>query len=109
MLIRSLFQFEPAEKENLIKIRDIFQEASLRKEAPRPEDDAVSLEQYVRNLGATEKTIQMAHIWTRAMHGKEASQESAAYFIDYCRTNHGLLAIRADDDTGGNYQRLVNG
>ncbi|KAF5639078.1 flavin-containing protein [Fusarium sp. NRRL 52700] len=101
--------FDPAEKENLIKIRDIIQEASLRKEKPRPEDDAISLEQYVRNLGATEKTVQMAHVWTRAMHGKEASEESAAYFIDYCRSNHGLLAVRADDKTGGNYQRLVNG
>ena len=43
------------------------------------------------------------------MHGLESTEESAAFFIDYCRTNHGLLAIRADDETGGNYMRLTSG
>ncbi|KAE8334655.1 hypothetical protein BDV24DRAFT_169987 [Aspergillus arachidicola] len=40
------------------------------------------------------------------MQGLESTEESAAHFIDYCRRNHGLLAARADDHTGGNYLRL---
>ncbi|KAM0418926.1 hypothetical protein ACHAPT_012191 [Fusarium lateritium] len=101
--------FPEEEKQNLIKIRDHIEAESLKKEPPRPEDDQVSLDQYVRNLGANEKTAKMANIWTRAMHGLESTQESAAYFIDYCRSNHGLLAVRADDHTGGNYMRLQGG
>ncbi|KAF4987384.1 hypothetical protein FDECE_15459 [Fusarium decemcellulare] len=101
--------FPEEEKQNLIKIRDHIEAASLRKEAPRPEDDNITLDRYVRNLGANEKTAQMANIWARAMHGLESTQESAAYFIDYCRSNHGLIAVRADDQTGGNYMRLHGG
>ncbi|KAJ9648630.1 hypothetical protein H2199_001485 [Coniosporium tulheliwenetii] len=38
------------------------------------------------------------------MHSVESTEESAAFFIDYCRKNRGLLSIRADDRTGGNFQ-----
>lgn len=102
-------QFTPEEKKNLEFVRDHIQAASLRPEAPRPEDDNVSLDQYVRNLGAGPKTIQMVNLWARVMHGLESTQESAAWFIDYCRRNKGLLAIRADDHTGGNYMRITTG
>ena len=43
------------------------------------------------------------------MHGLESTEESAAWFIDYCRRNRGLLAIRADDSTGGQYLRFQDG
>lgn len=81
----------------------------MRREAPHPEDDNVTLDQYVRNLGAVPKTIRMVNLWSRVMHGLESSQQSAAWFIDYCRRNQGLLAIRADNHTGGQYQRLQAG
>ncbi|KAL4899312.1 hypothetical protein BDW74DRAFT_183845 [Aspergillus multicolor] len=84
-------------------------ELFLKKKAPRPEHDQFLLSQYVRDLGATKTTAQMVNLWARAMHGVELSEESAAYFIDYCRSNHGLLAVRADDQIGGNYLRLQNG
>lgn len=51
----------------------------------------------------------MVNLWVRVMHGIESTEESAAWFIDYCRTNHGLLAIRADNHTGGQYLRLPGG
>ncbi|RYP74887.1 hypothetical protein DL769_003923 [Monosporascus sp. CRB-8-3] len=102
-------EFTPEEKKNLEFIRDHIQAASLRQEAPRPEDDSVSLDQYVRNLGAGPKTVQMVNLWVRVMHGLESTEESAAWFIDYCRRNRGLLAIRADDHTGGNYMRITTG
>ena len=102
-------QFTPEEKENLEMIRDHIQAASLRQEQPSPKDDALSLDQYVCDLGAGAKTRQMVNLWARVMHGLESTQESAAWFIDYCRRNRGLLAIRADDHTGGNHMRLTTG
>lgn len=90
-------------------IRDHIQAASLRQEPPSSSDDAVSLDQYVCDLGAGAKTRQMVNLWARVMHGLESTQESAAWFIDYCRRNRGLLAIRADDQTGGNHMRLTTG
>lgn len=90
-------------------IRDHIQAESLRPDGLRHEDDGVTLDQYVRNLGGLPSTLAMVNLWTRVMHGVESTQESAAWFIDYCRTNHGLLAIRADDHTGGNHIRLSSG
>ncbi len=69
----------------------------------------MSLDQYARNLGARPQTLRMLNLWVRVMHGLESTEESAAWFIDYCRSNRGLLAIRADDHTGGNYMRLPSG
>ncbi|KAM5349072.1 hypothetical protein ACJ41O_008895 [Fusarium nematophilum] len=104
-----IIQFSPEEKKNLEMVRDHIQAESLKPNGLRPEDDKVSLDQYIRNLGALPKTLAMANLWVRVMHGLESTEESAAWFIDYCRTNHGLLAIRADDQTGGNYMRIKSG
>ncbi|KAJ0333787.1 hypothetical protein COL922a_010502 [Colletotrichum nupharicola] len=101
--------FTPEEKKNLEFIRDHIQAESLKGETPKREDCSVSLDQYVRNLGALPKTIAMINLWAKIMHGVESTEESAAWFIDYCRRNRGLFSIRADDKTGGNYQRLHKG
>lgn len=90
-------------------VRDHIQAVSMRKEDAKPEDDKVTLEQYVRDLGALPKTVQMVNLWSRVMHGVESSEQSAAWFLEYCRCNCGLLAIRADDHTGGNYMRITTG
>ncbi|KAM0327637.1 hypothetical protein ACHAQA_005930 [Verticillium albo-atrum] len=102
-------EFTAEEKENLERIRDHVQAVSLLQEPPTAADDAVSLDQYVRGLGAGPKTIQMVNLWSRVMHGVESSEQSAAWFIDYCRRNKGLLAVRADDQSGGNHMRIVSG
>ncbi|KAK6225232.1 flavin-containing amine oxidase [Colletotrichum tabaci] len=102
-------EFSEEEKRNLEFVRDHIQAASLRREAPTTEDDNLSLDQYVRKLGALPKTAAMVNLWARVMHGVESSQESAAFFVDYCRRNGGLFSIRADDHTGGNYQRFHGG
>ncbi|KAG5745904.1 hypothetical protein H9Q70_011407 [Fusarium xylarioides] len=101
--------FTPEEKKNLEMVRDHIQTESLKPNGFRKEDDQISLDQYVRNLGGGPKTLEMVNLWVRVMHGLESNEESAAWFIEYCRTNHGLLAIRADDRTGGNYMRLKSG
>lgn len=102
-------QFAPEELKNVESIRDHIQELSLRSGQPLSKDDSVSLDQYVRNLGASSNTCQLINIWAKVMHGVESTQESAAFFIDYCRRNKGLLAIRADDHTGGQHLRLHAG
>jgi monoamine oxidase len=93
----------------LEKIRDHIQAESLKPGPPKREDDLVSLDQYVRNLGAIPKTANMINLWAQVMHGVRSTDESAAYFLDYCRRNRGLLSIRADDHTGGQYLRLHGG
>jgi monoamine oxidase len=81
----------------------------LKKESPSTEDDSISLDEYVRKLGGLPKTRKMFNLFARVMHGVESTEESAAFFIDYCRKNLGLLSIRADDRTGGNFQRTLEG
>ncbi|KNG89605.1 flavin-containing amine oxidase [Aspergillus nomiae NRRL 13137] len=102
-------EFSPEETKNLEYIRDHIQAKSLRSEPPLPEDDSVTIEQYLLKLGAGPKTLAMVNVWAKAMHGLEIDQYSAAWFIDYCRTNCGLLSVRADDHTGGNYMRFEKG
>ncbi|USP78611.1 Amine oxidase [Curvularia clavata] len=101
--------FPREELQNLEVIRDHIQEKSLKRLPNLPEDDAVTLDQYVRNLGATENTCRLVNVWAKVMHGVESTDQSACFFIDYCRRNKGLLAIRADDHTGGQYLRLPAG
>ena len=67
------------------------------------------MDEYVRNLDALPYTIKMVNLWTQVMHGLESTEESAAFFIDYCRKVGGFPVIRADDETGGNYLRIVEG
>ncbi|KAJ4309923.1 hypothetical protein N0V84_011247 [Fusarium piperis] len=102
-------EFSSKDKKNLEMIHDHIQAESLQPNGLGKEDDQVSLDQYVRNLGARPKTLAMVNLWVRVMHGLESTEESAAWFIEYCRTNHGLLAIRADDVTGSNYMRIKSG
>lgn len=97
------------DKKNLEGIRDHIQAASLTPGPPREVDDKVSLDQYVRNLGARPKTVSMINLWSQVMHGVQSSEQSAAWFIDYCRRNDGLFSIRADGSTGSNYLRFQTG
>ena len=109
MLTFLCLKFTPAEKKNLEFIRDHFQAESLKKGLPSAEVDNVSLAEYVQNLGALPKVAKMVNVWAEVMHGLEASEESAAWFIDYCRRNKSFLNIRADDSTGGQYLRFQDG
>jgi hypothetical protein len=108
-LLISMEQFEPDQLKNLEHVRDHIQSLSLRSEKLSREDDNMTLDQYVRQLGANDNTSQLVNVWSKVMHGVESTRQSAAFFIDYCRRNKGLLAIRADDHTGGQYLRLPDG
>ncbi|KAL4930319.1 flavin monoamine oxidase family protein [Aspergillus undulatus] len=101
--------FTPEEKKSLESIRDHIQAESLKPGPPKVSDDNVSLDQYVRDLGALPVVVKMVNLWAQVMHGLEATEYSAAWFIDYCRRNRGLLAIRADDSSGGQHLRFRDG
>lgn len=103
------FQFTPCKKKNPEFIRDHFQAQSLKNGLLSAEVDKVTLDQYVHSLGALPKFAKMVNMWSQVMHGLESTEESAAWFIDYCRRNKGFLAIRADDSTGGQYLRFQDG
>lgn len=91
-------------------VRDHIQAESLKPgSSPTVADDNITLDQYVRNLGALPNVVKMVNLWAEVMHGLEATEYSAAWFIDYCRRNRGLLAIRADDASGGQHLRFANG
>lgn len=102
-------KFSPEKKKNLEYIRDHIQAESLKASLPSVQDDNVTLDRYVQDLGALPKTRKMVNLWARVMHGLESTEESAAWFIDYCRRNKGLLAIRSDDSSGGQYMRFQDG
>ncbi|RAH79744.1 flavin-containing amine oxidase [Aspergillus japonicus CBS 114.51] len=102
-------EFSEEEKKSLEHVRDHIQAESLKPGPVSAEDDRITLEEYVRNLGALPKVIQMVNLWAQVMHGVEASEESAGWFIDYCRRNRGLLVVRADDASGGQYLRFQDG
>ncbi|KAL4862199.1 hypothetical protein BDV12DRAFT_207375 [Aspergillus spectabilis] len=101
--------FTADEKKSLESIRDHIQAESLKPGPPKVADDNVSLDQYVRDLGALPNVVKMVNLWAQVMHGLEATEYSAAWFIDYCRRNRGLLAIRADDSSGGQHLRFQDG
>ncbi|KAF4120098.1 monoamine oxidase [Geosmithia morbida] len=102
-------EFTAEEKKNLEFVRDHIQSATLKTTCPGQDEDSVSLDEYVRKLGAGPTTVKMVNLWSRVMHGVESKQQSAAWFIEYCRRNHGLLAVRADDESGGNHMRITTG
>ena len=103
-------QASEEERKDLERVRDHISAISLKPAGlSQLEEDQVTVDEYVRNLDALPSTISMANLWTQVMHGLESTEESAAFFIDYCRRVGGFPVIRADDETGGNYLRIVEG
>lgn len=63
----------------------------------------------MKQQGAGAKALGTVSIWTRAMLGCEASELSALYFLDYCKSGGGLLQMRSDQKNGGQYLRIRTG
>ena len=103
-------QASEEERKDLERVRDHISAISLKPaDLSQFEEDKVTVDEYVRDLDALPSTLDMANLWTQVMHGVESTEESAAFFIDYCRRVGGFPVIRADDETGGNYLRIVEG
>lgn len=78
----------------------------------RPKDtslDSLTFAAYLRFRGADDVAIATANVWTRAMLGQEATDVSALYFLNYCKSGGGLLQMRSDRKDGGQYLRVRQG
>lgn len=73
------------------------------------QEDAVSVDDYVRKIGANDNTAKMANFWTQAFHGLESTQVPVGYFIHHWRNNHGLPSLAANGLTGSSHKCLQDG
>ncbi|PBP23396.1 FAD/NAD(P)-binding domain-containing protein [Diplocarpon rosae] len=105
-------KFSEAHITDLERIRDIIHDLSVayRSKANSTENyDQISLEQFAITRGASEKTIDMVRVWSRAMVGVEAKDMSAQFFIEYTGKGGGLKQLRSDQKNGGQYLRCRKG
>jgi monoamine oxidase len=116
-LIRNCFnalnQFDTATQKHLIEIRDSVVEADCQTlDAWQPQDkdlDALTFEAYLISRGADKTALATATVWTRAMLGVNPSDLSALFFLNYCKSGGGLLAMRSDRKGGGQHLRVRQG
>ncbi|EKG20381.1 Flavin-containing amine oxidase [Macrophomina phaseolina MS6] len=102
-------KFSASEVSNLESIRDQFINISLDRNADLTPLDEVTVEQFVKEQGATPNTLEMVNLWVRVMLGFEASEISARSFIDYCARGGGFRQMRSDDKHGAQYLRFRHG
>lgn len=110
---------DQAQIEDVIRIRDIFEETCQKIDINNPvasgqqlrkDLDNVTFEQWIRSLGILhEDAINALAIGTRAMLGVEPSELSALYFLDYCKSGGGYMQMRSDSKNGGQYLRIAQG
>lgn len=106
------YQFAKEDVEDLERIRDQIQQLSVdavEKSLTLEVEDTVTLAEYVKNIGARDRTIRMVNVWAQVMLGVEASAVSARYFIDYCAKGGSLMTMRSDSKHGGQYLRFHKG
>jgi monoamine oxidase len=106
-------QFDAATQKHLVEIRDSVVEADCQTlDAWRPQDkdlDALTFEAYLISRGADKTALATATVWTRAMLGVNPSDLSALFFLNYCKSGGGLLAMRSDRKGGGQHLRVRQG
>lgn len=77
---------------------------------PRNKDlDLVTFEAYLVSRGADKNALATATVWTRAMLGVNPADLSALFFLNYCKSGGGLLAMRSDRKGGGQHLRVRQG
>lgn len=81
-------------------------------DAWKPKDsslDSLTFEGYLDSRGASPIAIKTATVWTRAMLGQDPGDISALFFLNYCKSGGGLLAMRSDRKGGGQHLRVRQG
>lgn len=81
-------------------------------DAWRPQDknlDKLTFEAYLKSRGADTNALATATVWTRAMLGVNPADLSALFFLNYCKSGGGLLAMRSDRKGGGQHLRIRQG
>ncbi|KAJ9609604.1 hypothetical protein H2200_005932 [Cladophialophora chaetospira] len=105
---------EPNGIENLVYIRTLFEKLCQEIDIRDPVGtggrfDKLTLEEWCKSEIKSETANASVNLWTRAMLGLEASEVSALYFLDYCKSGGGLLQMRSDFKHGGQYLRFIKG
>jgi monoamine oxidase len=100
--------------ENLVYIRELFEKLCQQIDIRDPvgsggKFDQMTLEEWCKSEIKSETAVASVNLWTRAMLGLEASEVSALYFLDYCKSGGGLLQMRSDFKHGGQYLRFIRG
>lgn len=81
-------------------------------DAWRPQDrdlDSLTFEAYLTSRGADTNALATATVWTRAMLGVNPADLSTLFFLNYCKSGGGLLAMRSDRKGGGQHLRVRQG
>ncbi|KAH7357154.1 monoamine oxidase [Rhexocercosporidium sp. MPI-PUGE-AT-0058] len=106
-------KFEEDVRKNVEMLRDEVEKASLDSgtfEKPRcVELDAISLEQYCKDLGAGPEALMTARVWSRGTLGQDPCDVSALVYLEICRGGLGLVNLRYDGKNGAQYLRLEEG
>lgn len=71
--------------------------------------DSLTFEAYLVSRGASPIALATAAVWTRAMLGQDPSDISSLFFLNYCKSGGGLLAMRSDRKGGGQHLRIRQG
>ena len=105
---------EPNGIENMVFIRELFEKLCQQIDIRDPvgsggKFDQMTLEDWCKSEIKSETATATVNLWTRAMLGLEASEISALYFLDYCKSGGGLLQMRSDFQHGGQYLRFIKG
>ena len=104
--------------QDLERVRDLMHDLSVQGLnallAGRPHEQAGELDQitvddFVRQQNARERTSKMVNMWVQVMLGVDATEISAWSFIDYCARGGGLMQMRSDSKHGGQYLRFRKG
>jgi monoamine oxidase len=105
-------QFDAATRKHLVDIRDMVEADCQKLDALQPLDkdlDKLTFEAYLISRGADENALATATVWTRAMLGVNPTDLSALFFLNYCKSGGGLLAMRSDRKGGGQHLRIRQG
>ncbi|KPM35396.1 hypothetical protein AK830_g11178 [Neonectria ditissima] len=104
--------FDSASRKHLADIRDMVEADCQAVDTWQPKDtsiDSLTFEAYLRSRGASDLAVATATVWTRAMLGQDPRDLSALYFLNYCKSGGGLLAMRSDRKGGGQHLRIRQG
>ncbi|KAF9878306.1 flavin containing amine oxidoreductase [Colletotrichum karsti] len=104
--------FDEATRHRLGAIRDMVEADCQVVDAWKPKNtglDSLTFDAYLRSRGADDIALATANVWTRAMLGQEATDISALYFLNYCKSGGGLLQMRSDRKGGGQHLRVRQG
>lgn len=71
--------------------------------------DALTLEQWLRNLGAGPKALLTARVWCRGTLGQDPNEVSALAFLEVARGGLGIINLRYDGKHGAQNLRLKEG